>query len=565
MPPTMVTYFSFSEFNRGVRATPKQFRSELSNFNCGPVIYACGVMNSMLKDWQGHTDTEAHDTLVRNSLPPELANRIISECHNPQRPRGFYHRQQLLFVSKEAILACPESGGKDPMALAYGGGIGLVLLMANDLLPKGLAGPAPTTEQMINVLSEFIPIAEASGFNKAVNKIVRGHLMLNHFFRNGREELERAFKQTTGISVDDYLALCFATLCRYSNLDFKKYIASPNEYVLTQGWYRTTPIPPQALTMFLNEISATISEFRTFLGGKRYVSNDFTCFKNKPLLRDGENYFLIDPTFLAEKGESGTFWRMNEALSAPARLRFHANWGLAFEGYINWLMADSVDGVKNRCYPNPKFADNAEEVCDAIVVCGSSAIFVESKGATFTAEAKYGSDPKKLKKEIEEKLIHTDEREVGIGQLALRIGNAFDLKFPRRIEGLDLAGVNKVFPVLVTRDDIGAALVMNAYLASRFRELFRRKAVSVKVTPAFSLSAQDVEMICGYLKEASFADLLEERYRDDRNLLSTFWAVDNAIVHRIGDRECKSFSDALHNYFRKVEAVLFPHENDPST
>ena len=63
---------------------------------------------------------------------------------------------------------------------------------------------------------------------------------------------------------------------------------------------------------------------------------------------------------------------------------------------------------------------------------------------------------------------------------------------------------------------------------------------------------------------AGFADLLEERYRNDRNLLSTFWVVDNAIVDRIGGRECKSFADALHNYFQKVKTVLFPNEKDLS-
>jgi hypothetical protein len=314
--------------------------------------------------------------------------------------------------------------------------------------------------------------------------------------------------------------------------------------------------------MFLDEISATVGEFQTFLKRRKYAANDFTCFKNKPLLRDGDNYFLIDPAFLTEKGESGTFRRISDALSGATRLRFHANWGLAFEGYMNWLMTESVDGVMNCCYPNPKFADNGEEVCDAIVICGGSALFIESKGATFTAEAKYGSDPSKLKNEIEEKFIHDGEREVGIGQLALRIENVFNRKSPRRIAGVDLAGVNKVFPVLVTRDDIGAALVMNAYLASRFRELFRRKAVSVTVTPPFSLSAQDVEMIGGYLAEASFADLIEERYRNDKGLLSTFWVLDNAIVDRIGGRECKCFADALHNYFQKMAAVLFPNEKD---
>jgi hypothetical protein len=42
-----------------------------------------------------------------------------------------FHRQQLLFVSKEAVMVCADSGGRDPVALPYGGGLGMVLLIAN--------------------------------------------------------------------------------------------------------------------------------------------------------------------------------------------------------------------------------------------------------------------------------------------------------------------------------------------------------------------------------------------------------------------------------------------------
>ena len=54
MAPTFATYFTFSEFNDGVRATPEQFRFELSRFNGPAVVYLCGVMNSVIRDWQGH-------------------------------------------------------------------------------------------------------------------------------------------------------------------------------------------------------------------------------------------------------------------------------------------------------------------------------------------------------------------------------------------------------------------------------------------------------------------------------------------------------------------------------
>jgi hypothetical protein len=558
MPPNFATYFSFSEFNHGVRVTLDQFRAELSKFNRLLVVYVCGVMNTIIRDWQGHTRLEAVEELVRNSFRPDVAERIVAEINNPQRPRGLYHRQQLLFVAKEALLVCPESGGNDPLAPAHSGEMARVLLMANDLLPKGLTGASPTVTQMINVMSEFIPIAEASGFQKPLNKILRSHIMIERFFPGGSGEIRSIFQSATGVSIDDYFALCFATLCRYVDLNFKKYQTDPSNFILAAGWFRTTPIDATIVLNFLKEISATVEEFKAALERRSTAVNDFTCFRGKPCVKDDANHLLIDPVFLAEKSDSGVFWSINQALSKERRLQFHQDWGLAFEKYVNWLMEESVDGQLNRVYPNPRFSDTGEEVCDAIVICGDSIIFVESKGATFKAEAKYGTDPTRLQEEIEEKFVESNGHRKGIGQLARRIEEVFDRRGPRMIEGIDVSRTTKAYPVLITRDDIGAALIMNAYLASRFRDLFHRKTVSVTVTPPFSLSAQDMEMLCAYLRDAALAELLEERYRAETSLLSSFWLVDNLVIQRLGNRDCKPFSDAMHAYFEAVKERLFP-------
>jgi hypothetical protein len=559
MPPTIVTYFTFSEFNNGVPATLEQFRAELAKFNRAAAVYACAVMNSVTKDWQGHSDTKAHEQLVRNSFSPELVKTIVPAFEDTQRPRGLFHRQQLLFVAKEAFLVCPEVGGIDPIAAPYGGGLGIVLLMANDLLPKGLSGPAPTIQQMLNVLSEFIPIAESSGFARPINKIVRSRLMLDRFYPSSGA-IQRTFETATGISLENYFALCLATLCRYYDMDLKKYTSSPGDFVLAVGWYRTIGISTEIVERFLREISATSVEFEQAITQKGPAPNDFTCFRSKPVFRDGENHFMIDAGFLAEKSESSVFWRINDALNGAARTQFHQDWGLAFEHYVNWLLSESCDEVLNNVISNPRFSDNGEEVCDAIVLCGDSALFIESKGATFTAGAKYGNNPTQLEQEIRRKLIESDGHGKGVGQLATRIEEAFRHKQPRAIVGVNSHNIRKVFPVLITRDDINSALVMNAYLASKFRDLFHRKRVRVTVTPVFSLSAQDIEIICGYLKEATFSDLLQERYTHDRNLLSSFWLVQNPIIERIGGRKCQVFSDATHAYFRTISEILFPDE-----
>src|ERR1700674_894892 len=281
MRPTMATYFSYAEIAGVPRPTMEEFRVELGKFRRVSVLYACSVINSVLRDWQGHWNHDAHDELVKGSFPPEIANILISAVHDASRPRGLYHRQQLLFVSKEAIEVCPESGGRDPIASPYWGGLGMVLLMANDLLPKGLTNPAPTAEQMVNVLSEFIPIAEASGFYRAVNKIIRGNLMLSRFFPGGSEGIRETFRNAVQIPLDEYQALCFATLVRYFDLTLEKYKTNPGDFLLTRDWYRTTALPQQTIDLFLEDIAASANEVQVFLQSRNCGTNDFTCFKDK--------------------------------------------------------------------------------------------------------------------------------------------------------------------------------------------------------------------------------------------------------------------------------------------
>lgn len=179
MAPKIVTYLTYSETAQAPRPTLEEFRAELAKFAAGPLLYACSVINAILRDWQGHFDSAAHDKLVKQSFPPNLANFITAAFNDRGQNPTVYHRQQLLFVMKHALQVCSNSCGIDPVASPYWGGLGIVLLMANDLIPNRQSNNVPVTQQMLNVLAELIPITEASGFHRSINRSVRSRLMFN--------------------------------------------------------------------------------------------------------------------------------------------------------------------------------------------------------------------------------------------------------------------------------------------------------------------------------------------------------------------------------------------------
>src|SRR6202030_1363414 len=114
---------------------------------------------------------------------------------------------------------------------------------------------------------------------------------------------------------------------------------------------------------------------------------------NKPLFNDGGLYRPLDISLLAEKMESGVFWGVNGQVEPSKRDQFHAFWGEVFELYASWLIGSSVGGKVNQFFPNPRYLKGDRQVCDVIVLSGTSVVLIECKGSTVSADGKYGGDP----------------------------------------------------------------------------------------------------------------------------------------------------------------------------
>jgi hypothetical protein len=245
---------------------------------------------------------------------------------------------------------------------------------------------------------------------------------------------------------------------------------------------------------------------------------------------------------------------------------FIAFWGRVFEKYLNWLLLESVgvDNKHNRFFPSPKYEVDGGEVCDGLMLCGSDAVFMEYKGGVFTAESKYGRNPATLRAEIEEKLIRNPEgKRKGIEQLAEAIRRTCRKKESDRIIGVDLSSVRRVFPVLILRDGIGDAPMMNVFLKNRFDAVptLSSKTIRPKIlTPLFCLAANTLEYLAAFLMDARLSAILDARYRANKGMGGPFLAVNNDVLERLGEKKNMVLEDAFHGFVEPLIKALFPEE-----
>jgi len=543
---TAATYFPYSELNNGKPSTLNEFRRELGAYARSRILHLCSALNAMLRsEDDDFINQKAHDGLVRAFFEPQVAEHLLRKDGDV---RFVFYRQQILFVAKTAVLICPEEGLVPGQAEFRR--LGKIFLMAGDHLPTLQAKPEPLDDKFVFFASHFVPVQEASGFHRFDHKIARSYKMLMECapkIRNGAGphlDLADIFEETTKLPLLTFLSLLFGSLARFNKFDPQAFVKDPRSYGLNKTWFATTKIPTESIDRFLALVSTTPAEFRSAYEKANQGPSDFTPFRDRPLFRDGDYLFLIDFAFLAEKFETGPFWIIHNSLpDKPSKDGLHAFWGRVFEKYGCDVLNATADQGRNVVYESPNFTDMGKgQVCDAIVVCGSSAAFIELKGSTFSSRAKYGGDYLQLKVELDRKLVEDGD---GSPKAVLQLKRAIELTCGKDrsepINDVDLSRVRYVYPVIVTRDDIGSTLGVNAFLQIRFDAVAQRKQMKKIVTPMFCMNAEDLERLTAYFHDTLFTDLLEAHYRASREhgeyLVNPYFSAgNNAILKEKGIR-----------------------------
>lgn len=532
--------------NNNIPSTLEEFITEVKKYPRNRLLHLCAAINALLRADEDPINKPVHDSLVRLLFPKEIAAVLLSRQGNV---RFVFHRQQVLYVAKIAVThGDPRDGIFEPGQFVD---IGKVFLMAGDHFPVLERIPEPLDDKFSWAALQFIPIQESSGYHRFDHKIARSYRMLSDTapkLRSGKEpyfDIPRKFEDLTGVNLLTFQSLLFGSLTKFREFDFQQHSADPRNYGLNRGWFAKTKISPDVVDRFLDLVSDTPEGFAAEFAKSDWGSSDFTPFRNKPFFRDGDVLFLLDFAFLAEKFEAAPFWIVHNSLTANAdKEELHSFWGRVFERYCCDILLDACKAGINSVQESPIFERRADgQLCDAIVCCDDAVALLEIKGATFSSRSKYGSDYKQLKKELDLKLVRKPD---GTPKAAYQLKRAIELSCspdqPQSIVNIDLSRASTVYPVVITRDDIGSTVGVNAFLQYRFNEAFNRKGFKKSITPIFCLDAEDIERLSAYLNDTSLTDLLHAHYKANRGtgkyLMNPFFASNNnSLINQKGMRQ----------------------------
>ncbi len=524
------------------------------------MLHICSAINAALREDDDARSAKAHDKIVREIFSQQTAERLLKRDENV---RFVFHRQQLLFMMKETLHNCRDDARTPPVREDV---FGELFLMASDHLPTRAPMPNTDEEKFVWLAANILPVQEASAFNDFDLSIIRSRMMLFDSLPKLKDEphydIPVLFERITGISLLTYHSLLFGALTKFLKFDAERFAQNPRGYSLQREWFSSTKIPTAQVEAFLNFVSAAPDELAAQLHSRNSGPNDYTVLRDKPLFRDGNSLFLVDFSFLAEKIESAPFWTVHSALGDGERENFHSFWGRVFERYGADLLGRVSDGRLNALCCKPVFDSRPnEEVCDAILVCGRCAAFIEFKGATFTSRAKYGDDAHLLGLELDRKLVCSEDRMQAVEQLYRSIKATCRRDGPDQIRGLDLKRITTIFPVVVARDNIGSTVGVNAFLNCRFQQRLNRKGLSKAVTPLFCLSSGDLEKLTNYLTKTRLTDILEAHYRSCRRkghyLAEPIFAAEgNALLKDARNLKPRILTEAWGNFADTVAAHL---------
>jgi len=525
VPPVMMKmWMTWSELTNSPRITKEQFRAQLAQYPKSSILIACTKL-SVGFGYGPDACTVPQDRIADLHIPivfpPVLVPHVNRWVH--QEGRLPFFNGQLRYLAAETVRLQPQHPLPEiPENGPQNNQFGELMLKSGELLYKKHVIVEDKLDGYANIAAEFSPSYEITSPTDPIFSFLRFYIWLTKIIPRIpvnllKFDLEAEFQKLFPFPIITY-AEFIASFATHAVQERQNQTHDrPIDATLRKSWFKKTNIPEATIEQMFETVSFSLDSMPKLKDTLGY--GDFEFLKDRPyFLFNGEMY-MLDYEFALGKLESAVIWRVLRNLPDNKKDPWLSYWGLVFEEYVTWMFETYAQPALHKLHPNPTYVNSTDQICDQIIICGDTAVLIEAKLATCTAADRYSGDYERVKGYLEEKLVKTK----GVNQLLSAVGRIGS-------KGADvpdyLKGINKIIPVIITRDDFGGCWGVNAYLNKRFKDQLSKKSHKrIVVTPLVSTNISCLERMMWVLQEKALADVMEERIKTDRTLRQPFDAA----------------------------------------
>ena len=279
-----------------------------------------------------------------------------------------------------------EEAHEEDSTFVPGAALGGLLLASGELLYKPHIQLSDDLDVMANLIADFLPIYEIGSITEPLMLFLRFYIFLTIIIPQlpanlKTFEVEALFEQQFGFSLKRYYQFIFSFIIHAIIERNDKPAGTPIDGALRTSWFQKTAIPPEQVSQVFDTVCFQLADLPDTKPPIGY--GDFEFLRDHPYFKHDDGVYCLDYEYAVAKLESGALWRILKALESKKHMPYLGFWGNVFEYYVAWLFDIYANKTLNKFHPSPTYAhDKNRPICDAIVICGSTAVLIEAKLAT---------------------------------------------------------------------------------------------------------------------------------------------------------------------------------------
>ena len=259
-------------------------------------------------------------------------------------------------------------------------------------------------------------------------------------------------------------------------------------------------------------------------------------------ITDG-TYLLLNANLLVDKFYQGLKFDFFQSLNGKYKTYSDFNSDLATrfsERHLLYKLMRKIypDNSKTKMFTGEELKQKGVVgEPDLYLRIGTTLFLFEYKDVTLGDNIKYSQDIQAIKRGINDRLCKYGEKKKGAGQLLYNIKRIFDEGLMNGLD-LDVSGVLKVYPIILTTDRSFSALGVNALVIREFSNMIKNSPIYKEVFISIPIIMElDTMILCAKrLHDGAIilSDILDE-YLLERNRLISFstYMYDNYIKKKI--------------------------------